>query len=131
MGDYAFVQDDATTANCLVNLHFTQDDACISLASSECAANAGTSKILKVRASDQGNDGAENGLSKLTNDDSNAIQAAISTMVRNNVNSYSNMGVLIDRFDFTKKKSSDTPGVGDQPTLHGGVAIFSGGLSQC
>ncbi len=114
-----------------MNLHFTQDDACIPLAGSECAANAGTSKILKVRASNQGNDGAANGLNKLTSDDSDAIQAAISATVGNNVNSYPDMGVLIDRFDFTKKKSSDTPGVGDQATLHGGVTIFSGGLSQC
>lgn len=129
--DYAFTQDDATTANCLVNLHFTQDDACISVAGSECAAKAGTSKILNARASNQFNDGPADGWKRLTSDDSDAIQAAISAMVRSNVNSSPDRGVTIDRYDFGKKKSSDTPGVGNAPTEHGSVTVYFGGSEQC
>jgi len=130
-GDYAFIQDDATAANCLVNLHFTQDDACISLAGSECAANAGTSKILNVRAMNQGTDGPFDGWRRLTSDDSAAIQAAISAMVRGNVNPSPEIGVRIDWYDFGDKKWSDTPGVGNVPTEHGSVAVQFGGSEQC
>lgn len=127
--DYAFVQDDANTARCLVNLHFTQDTGCISLAGSECEANAGTSRILNVGAWNQGNDGPADGWKQLTGDDSATIQAGIQAMVGGNVNSSPNSGVTVGHYDFGDKKKTDT--LGDVPTEHGAVKINFGGSEQC
>lgn len=43
---YTWAQDDVNVANCLINLHYTQDDACISVAGSECEQYAKGSMII-------------------------------------------------------------------------------------
>jgi hypothetical protein len=48
-GDYLWLGDDSATANYLIDLHSTQDDACISVAGSACEVGKGTSKILNSR----------------------------------------------------------------------------------
>lgn len=76
--------DDSTTANCLINLHYTQSDACISVAGSSCEAIKGTSQILNARM----------GYAKyLSADDSDTLQAASGYMIGRTVSSgYSDDG---------------------------------------
>ncbi len=47
--DYLWIEDNSATANCLIDLHSAQDDACISVAGSACEVEKETSKILISR----------------------------------------------------------------------------------
>lgn len=66
------------TANCLMNLHYTQGDACTSVVGSECEADKGTSHILNALMTEAG---------QLSSDDSDTLQAASSNMVEMTVSS--------------------------------------------
>lgn len=124
---YVWTQDDATTANCLINLHFTQGDSCISVQGSECESGAGSSKILiavgffPTSSGDAG--------SQLSSDDSDALQAASSALVGATVNSAPGAGVQIIRIDPSDKTADIQQG--DVPAEHGGVQISFGGDNQC
>ena len=84
-GDYVWLQDDANTANCLTNLHYTQDDACISVAGSSCEAGKGTSKILNAQVS------YIIGSKQIDSADSDAIQSASNALVGSSVDSGSDL----------------------------------------
>ena len=91
-GGYYWTQDDTNTANCLINLHYTQKDACISVAGSACEAGKGTSHILNAWMAVA---------NQLSADDYDTLQAASSNMVGMTVSSgYSDdsglsMGVVV------------------------------------
>ena len=74
---YYWTQDDTNTANCLINLHYTQKDVCISVAGSECEAGKGTSHILNAYGNGD----------QLSSDDSDTLQTASSNMVGMTVSS--------------------------------------------
>lgn len=107
LGKYVWTQDDANTANCLTNLHFAQNDACISTSGSMCAAHAGTSKILNEKTEKQ-----------LVSYDSFSIQAASQALVGTSVNG--DGGVMIYRLD----PSHDLSYIG-------AVGVYFGGSDQC
>lgn len=75
---YYWTQDATTTANCLINLHYTQSDACISVAGSSCKAGKGTSQILNTHIGSA---------YKLNSDESNTLQAASNNMIGRTVSS--------------------------------------------
>ena len=51
IGNYLWLEDDSAAANFLINLHFTQNNICISVAGSSCEVGKGTSKILNPQVS--------------------------------------------------------------------------------
>ena len=77
-GGYYWTQDDTKTANCLINLHWIQSDACISVVGSECEAGKGTSQILNAWMAEA---------YSLSFDDSNTLQTASNNMVGETVSS--------------------------------------------
>ena len=48
-GDYLWLGDDSTLANCLIDLHYRQNTKCISVEGSKCEDVRGTSKILNAQ----------------------------------------------------------------------------------
>lgn len=125
--EYIWVQDDANTANCLINLHYMQGDGCISVKGSSCEATAGSSKILNARVGMQ-----------LSGDDSSSLQAASSAIVGSNVNSnmdgsdkkgMSSGGVTLYHNDMTTRTQMIS--TGNQPGWYGQVGINFGGGEKC
>ena len=114
---YVWQQNDTNTLNCLTNLHFTQDDDCVSVKGSECEAGAGTSKILNART-----------LSQLSSQNSKAIQVAISALVGATVNSGED-GVNLYRIDASH--STEYIRQGNQPEKDGGIDVVFGCGEQC
>ena len=112
---YLFLQDDATTAACLIDLHYKQASRCISVAGSPCEAGKGTSQILNVWM------GKER---KLSSDDSLVLQAAANGMVGQTVSSGRS------DHDGQSQGSVKVVRVG-QNVAESGVDIRFGGDEQC
>ena len=98
--EYIWLEDDATTASCLIRLHDVQDDECISVRGSVCEANKGTSKILNARLHYSSSGGS------LTAEESSTFQKASRALIGSRVNSDSNhhntpSGVYLATFEHT------------------------------
>ena len=107
--EYIWLEDDATTANCLIHLHDLQEDECISVRGSVCEANKGTSKILNARLHSGGS---------LTPEESKTLQKGSRALFGAKVNSDSNhhhtpSGVYLATFE------------------HVYMSIVFGGAEQC
>ena len=88
-GKYLFTQNDADVANCLVNLHYTQNTRCISVGSSSCQGKVTTSKIQNSKSINPtaGAIGELTGTKQITAAQSRAIQAAVQSLVGTQVSS--------------------------------------------
>ena len=95
--EYIWLEDDATTASCLIHLHDVQKDECISVRGSVCEANKGTSKILNARLHSGGS---------LTAEESSTFQKASRALIGARINSDSAhheipSGVYLATYDHT------------------------------
>ena len=108
-------------ANCLINLHFTQKNDCISVKGSECEAKAGTSRILNMRSD------------HLTSEDSFAMQAAVTAMPGSYVDSSDPAGLILKHVDYNQRAGSfsETPLAANRPAEYAFARIFFGGAEQC
>lgn len=74
-GSYLWLQGDTDKGKCLTNLHWTQDDSCISNKGSECEAWGPESKMLNAKVSYKMGD------KKISSEASLAMQDALQHMV--------------------------------------------------
>ena len=88
-GQYLFVKNDATVADCLVNLHYTQNTRCISVAGSPCQALVTSSKIQNSRSINPGGGaiGELTETAQLTAAQSSTMQAAVEALIGQKVSS--------------------------------------------
>jgi hypothetical protein len=115
-GDYLWLKGDVETAKFLIDLHYRQNSACISVAGSRCEAGKGTSKILNIRKAVSSFNGK---VEEFSASESGALQAAVSSM----------LGVAMDVGASKNEFNSDLePG---KPGLARGIWIRWGGGQQC
>ena len=122
--EYVWAPDDATTANCLINLHHKQETECISLRGSECEIEAGASKILNSRLYRDDD--------RLTLEDTVALQAASEALIGAKVNSIApnpnkkiSSGVCLAHIDRAEVDEYN------QVEMLGALRIFFGGADPC
>lgn len=118
-GTYVWMQDDVETAKCLIDLHYRQNSACISVKGSRCDAIKGTSRILNIRKAVISFNGKVENFSA---GESGALQAAVSSMLG------MSMGAGPGRDSLNSFKSDLEP---DKPGLARGIWIRFGGGQQC
>ena len=82
-GQYLFLKNNATVADCLVNLHYTQNTRCISVGGSPCQALVTTSRIQNSRSINPsgGAIGELTETAQLTAAQSSTMQAAVEALI--------------------------------------------------
>ena len=122
---YVWLEDDATTANCLFDLHHVQQDVCISVRGSKCEATKGTSKILNARV--HGN------LGSITTNETIALQLASRAIVGSKVNSnqddvFKHMPSGVQFLYIPDRAAFKLPTTIKEPSY---VSVVFGGAEQC
>ena len=131
--EYIWAQDDTTVTNCLINLHYHDNEKCISVHDSdsnyECEKIKGKSRILN---------GRKWAAEALTSEQSRELQQASRALVGAKVNSIGNndegapsgVHIFLAKYELVPNLGIDWRD-GDEKELYRGINIAFGGAEQC